>query len=106
MWDRAIDIPLRYSFGDGLEKYPDVKFIGYKKEIELARWYAADAFVFPSKTDTLGIVLLEALACGTLAAYPVTGPKDLIVNGVNGFTDDNLLNAIDQAVKVPSSGTV
>lgn len=89
-------------------KYPDVKFIGYKKEIELARWYAgADAFVFPSKTDTLGIVLLEALACGTpLAAYPVTGPKDLIVNGVNGFTDDNLLNAIDQAVKVPSSGCI
>ena len=78
-------------------KYPDAKFIGYKKEIELARWYAgADAFVFPSKTDTFGIVLLEALACGTpIAAYPVTGPKDLIVNGVNGFTDDNLLNAIN-----------
>ncbi len=52
-------------------------------------------------------LLLEALACGTpLAAYPVTGPKDLIVNGVNGFTDDNLLNAIDQAVKVPSSGCI
>ena len=75
-------------------KYPDVKFIGYKKEIELAKWYAgADAFVFPSKTDTLGIVLLEALACGTpLAAYPVTGPKDLIVNGVINKTQNQGYN--------------
>ncbi len=99
------DGPLRKELE---RKYPDVKFIGYKKEIELARWYAgADAFVFPSKTDTFGIVLLEALACGTpIAAYPVTGPKDLIINGVNGFTDDSLLNAINQAVKVSSSGCI
>ena len=58
---------------------------------ELADYYSdADAFVFPSKTDTFGLVMLEAMACGTpVAAYPVTGPADVVIDGVNGALDDD-----------------
>lgn len=61
------------------EKYPSVHFLGKKTGEDLARHYAgADIFVFPSKTDTFGLVLLEALACGlAIAAYPVQGPIDI-----------------------------
>ena len=77
-------------------KYPDVKFVGYKFGSDLADYYrSADVFVFPSKTDTYGIVIMEAMACGTpVAAYPVTGPKDQIINGVNGYTSQSLSNAV------------
>ncbi|MBV9757047.1 MAG: glycosyltransferase family 1 protein [Alphaproteobacteria bacterium] len=66
-------------------KYPDVLFTGARHGEALARAYAGgDVLVFPSVTDTFGLVLLEALACGTpIAAYPVTGPKD-IVAGASG----------------------
>ena len=62
--------------------YPDVHFTGPKHGEELACAYAAgDVFVFPSLTDTFGLVILEALACGTpVAAFPVTGPKDVLAN--------------------------
>jgi 1,2-diacylglycerol 3-alpha-glucosyltransferase/glucuronosyltransferase len=61
-------------------KYPDVNYLGVLSQHELAQVYAsADVFVFPSKTDTFGLVLLEAMACGLpVAAYPVTGPLDVI----------------------------
>jgi glycosyltransferase involved in cell wall biosynthesis len=63
--------------------YPDVHFAGVKHGSELSRFYAgADVKVFPSLTDTFGLVLLESLACGTpVAAFPVTGPKDVLVGG-------------------------
>ncbi len=71
------DGPARASLRN---KYPDVVFLGVRKGEQLARAYAgADVFVFPSKTDTFGLVMLEALACGTpVAAYPVQGPLDVI----------------------------
>lgn len=61
-------------------RYPHVSYLGVLDQHELARVYAsADVFVFPSKTDTFGLVLLEAMACGLpVAAYPVTGPLDVI----------------------------
>lgn len=61
-------------------RYPHVHYLGVLSQHELAQVYAsADVFVFPSKTDTFGLVLLEALACGLpVAAYPVTGPLDVI----------------------------
>ncbi len=62
--------------------YPGVRFTGPKHGEALARAYAGgDVFVFPSLTDTFGLVILEALACGTpVAAFPVTGPKDVLAN--------------------------
>lgn len=79
--------------GDGparatLEKsYPETVFVGFKTGAELARFYQdADVFVFPSRSDTLGVVMIEAMACGTpVAAYRVEGPNDLVINGVNGL---------------------
>lgn len=81
-------------------KYPKAFFLGVKKGIELARYYAsADAFVFPSKTDTFGVVNIEAIACGTpVAAYPVTGPKDIITEGLNGATHACLKTAVTDAL--------
>lgn len=78
-------------------KYPNAHFVGYKKGRELALYYAAaDVFVFPSKTDTFGIVMLEANACGTpVAAYPVSGPIDVVVNGETGVVDEDLDVAIN-----------
>jgi len=78
----------KYVVGDGplldslKVRFPEVRFTGYKKGEELARHIAAaDVFVFPSRTDTFGLVLLEAMASGVpVAAYPVTGPID-VVNG-------------------------
>ncbi len=64
--------------------YPDVTFTGPRQGDALARAYAgADVFVFPSLTDTFGLVILESLACGTpVAAFPVTGPKDVLADAV------------------------
>ena len=94
--------------GDGpqrkeLEKrYSDVTFAGYKHGEELASYYAnADVFVFPSKSDTFGVVILEAMACGTpTAAYPVTGPVDIIRNGVNGYTREYLADAVKNCLTI------
>jgi glycosyltransferase involved in cell wall biosynthesis len=74
------------------KKYPDVLFLGIKRGIELAEWVAnADVFVFPSKADTFGVVILEAIACGTpVAAYIQPGPLEVIVNGINGYHSDDL----------------
>jgi 3-deoxy-D-manno-octulosonic-acid transferase len=84
-----LDLPgSKVLIGDGphvaqfREKYKSAVFLGKKKGEDLARHYAgADAFVFPSKTDTFGLVLLEALACGlAIAAYPVQGPRDVFAD--------------------------
>lgn len=86
-----------------LEKaYPDVRFLGAKKGADLAAHYAAaDVFVFPSITDTFGVVNIESIACGTpVAAFNVTGPKDIITAGINGYVDDNLSSAIAKALQI------
>lgn len=84
------------------KKYPEVLFTGAKFGDELSSWVtAADVFVFPSKTDTFGLVLLEALACGVpVAAYPVTGPKDVIEHGQVGYLDEDLKTAVINALQL------
>ncbi len=81
-------------------RYPDVLFTGPKEGEELAEAYAsADVFVFPSLTDTFGLVLLEALACGVpVAAYPVCGPKDVITDPAAGVLDADLQAAALKAL--------
>ena len=88
-------------------RYPQVEFVGKKTGEELARYYqTADVFVFPSRADTFGVVMLEAIACGTpVAAYPVTGPKDIIVEGKNGSTYPHLAPAIERALEVSRYAT-
>ena len=90
-------------------RHPEVRFLGARHGEELASIYAAaDVFVFPSRTDTLGLVNLEALACGTpVAAYPVRGPIDILgFDGCGlrgggeaiGALDQNLGQAIQRAL--------
>ncbi len=73
-------------------RFPEVHFAGKREGRDLARIYAsADVFVFPSRTDTFGLVLLEALASGLpVAAFPVPGPLDVIGNAPVGFLDEDL----------------
>ena len=82
-------------------KYPDVRFVGQKLGTELAAHAAADVFVFPSLTDTFGLVLLEAMACGVpVAAFPVTGTLDAVRNGTTGVLDHDLRAAVLGALKL------
>lgn len=84
--------------GDGPQRealqarYPQVHFAGYRHGQQLAEAYQdAAVLVFPSRTDTYGLVMLEALACGTpVAAYPVAGPLDVLQQGIDGVMDENL----------------
>tara|TARA_E500000331_G_scaffold67966_1_gene62584 strand:- start:5461 stop:6453 length:993 start_codon:yes stop_codon:yes gene_type:complete len=105
-----LDLPgEKWVVGDGplLEtykhEYPDIQFFGAKKKTELVSFYnQADVFVFPSKTDTFGLVMLEAMACGTpVAAYPVASPIDVIHNGESGAMDEDLKQACLLAQEVP-----
>jgi len=98
-----LDVPgSKYVVGDGpdLERlrrqFPNVTFTGQKLGQELTAYLAAaDVFVFPSLTDTFGLVLLEAMACGVpVAAYPVTGPIDVVQNGKTGVLDHDLRQAV------------
>ena len=105
----ALDLPgTKVIVGDGParasleQKYPAAQFVGTKTGEDLARHYAAsDVFVFPSKTDTFGLVLLEALACGVpVAALPVPGPHDVIGNAPVGALDDDLGAACRRALTI------
>ncbi|MCP5143606.1 MAG: glycosyltransferase family 1 protein [Gammaproteobacteria bacterium] len=82
------------------KRYPGVHFLGAKFGTDLARHVAAaDVMVFPSRTDTFGLVLLEAMACGVpVAAYPVTGPIDVVAHGRSGWMDDDLGAAVQGAL--------
>jgi glycosyltransferase involved in cell wall biosynthesis len=99
----------KWVVGDGpalaglKDKYPEVNYLGVLQQEALAKVYAAaDVFVFPSKTDTFGLVLLEAMACGLpVAAYPVTGPIDVIGNSQSGAMDEDLREACLAALNIP-----
>jgi glycosyltransferase involved in cell wall biosynthesis len=84
------------------QQYPNATFTGYKFGDELAsQLAAADVMVFPSRTDTFGLVNLEAMACGVpVAAYPVTGPIDVIEDGVTGALDNDLGKAALRALMI------
>jgi glycosyltransferase involved in cell wall biosynthesis len=96
----------KYVVGDGpalrrlRAAYPDVRFVGAKRGEELAAYMAAaDVFVFPSITDTFGLVLLEAMSCGVpVAAYPVTGPLSVVLHGRTGWLDNDLKQAVCKAL--------
>jgi glycosyltransferase involved in cell wall biosynthesis len=83
-------------------EYPHVNYLGVLDRRELAQVYAAaDVFVFPSKTDTFGLVLLEAMASGLpVAAYPVTGPLDVIGNSPAGALHEDLRAACLRALEL------
>jgi glycosyltransferase involved in cell wall biosynthesis len=84
-------------------QYPVVHFLGAKYGTDLARHVAAgDVFVFPSLTDTFGLVMLEAMACGLpVAAFPVAGPKDVVREGEVGALDWDLAKAVERALALP-----
>lgn len=86
-------------------RHPDVLFTGHKTGQELADCFASgDVFVFPSQTDTFGIVLLEAMATGIpIAAFPVVGPRDVITQGVTGVLDPDLRQACLAALALDRS---
>ncbi|MDP2227042.1 MAG: glycosyltransferase family 1 protein [Moraxellaceae bacterium] len=98
----ALDLPgSKLVIGDGparsdlQRRFPDAHFVGYQFGEALASWMAAgDVFVFPSRTDTFGLVMLEAMACGLpVAAFPVTGPLDVLQDGVTGIMREDLREA-------------
>ncbi len=106
-----LDVPgSKVVVGDGpdLEQlqraYPDVLFTGARFGRGLSSYVAAaDVFVFPSRTDTFGLVLLEAMACGVpVAAYPVTGPAAVVLDGITGCLNENLAEAVKNALKIDS----
>lgn len=88
------------------KNYPDVHFVGAKRGLELASYFQmADIFVFPSRWDTFGLVMIEAMACGTpVAAYPVQGPRDVIDEGVTGCMHNDLNTAVDLALQLDRDG--
>ena len=110
-----LDLPgTKLIVGDGparaaLErKYPRAVFLGARQGEELAEVYAAaDVFVFPSRTDTFGLVLLEALASGLpVAAFPVTGPRDVIGAAPVGVLNEDLRVACLAALQISPQACV
>ena len=80
--------------------YPDVEFVGAKRGKELGDYYRmADIFVFPSRWETFGLVMIEAMACGTpVAAYPCQGPLDVVDEGITGCLNEDLKQAVKDAM--------
>ena len=107
----SLDYPgaTKIVVGDGpyraeLERrYPDVIFAGAKTGKNLAEYFAnADCFVFTSRTDTFGVVIIESLAVGTpVAAYPVAGPKDILEEGITGHMSEDLVSSITKCLTYP-----
>jgi glycosyltransferase involved in cell wall biosynthesis len=106
-----LDLPgSKVLIGDGPlcpaleQRYPEARFLGAKVGEDLAAHYAAaDVFVFPSRTDTFGLVLIEALACGVpVAAYPVPGPLDVVGASGAGCLDEDLGAATAAALAIPA----
>lgn len=104
-----LDLPgTKLIVGDGparaglMKSYRDAVFPGAQQGEELARSYAgADVFVFPSRTDTFGLVLLEALASGTpVAAFPVSGPRDVLGHAPVGALSEDLGQACRAALRI------
>ncbi len=105
----SLDLPgSQVVVGDGPDlprlqsAYPRAHFLGARHGRELAGLLsAADVFVFPSRTDTLGLVMLEAMACGVpVAAFPVPGPQDVLTEGSTGAMDEDLRAAIFRALSL------
>ncbi|MGD9921652.1 MAG: glycosyltransferase family 4 protein [Pseudorhodoplanes sp.] len=105
----SLDLPgTKVVVGDGpmrselMQRFPQAVFLGERQRDELAAIYsAADVFVFPSRTDTFGLVMLEALSCGIpVAAYPVPGPLDVIGDAPVGALDDDLRAACLRALGI------
>ena len=106
----TLDLPgTKVIVGDGparenlTQRFPKARFLGLKSGQELADLYAsADVFVFPSRTDTFGLVMLEALAAGTpVAAYPVTGPLEVLAGSRCGAMNEDLRIAALSALEIP-----
>jgi glycosyltransferase involved in cell wall biosynthesis len=106
----GLDLPgSKVVVGDGparpalMQRYPGVTFLGMRRGEALAAIYAAaDVFVFPSRTDTFGLVMLEALASGLpVAAFPAPAPQDVIGGAPVGALDDDLRAACLRALTVP-----
>ena len=105
-----LDLPgEKWVAGEGPERqrlqarYPDARWLGVLDGPELARLYrTADVMVFPSVTDTFGLVMVESMACGTpVAAFPVPGPIDVIGHSNGGVMHADLREACLQALKLP-----
>ncbi len=110
----SLDLPgEKVVVGDGPDRamlsrrHPTAHFVGMQHGEALARHLAtADVFVFPSRTDTFGLVMLEAMACGVpVAAYPVTGPVDVVEHGVSGWLDEELGVAAQRALDLDRTET-